>query len=189
MFYQRRFSIKSFTLNSSGCHSPLNTHNTFIFSWYSKSGNSLGVIKNVLILHFSYWEVCSEQELCTNCPCTNRSFLGSIPWLISSTTMVTSQLPRNGLLESDCNAIKYVIVDTDRSYYKKRVTPPDWRWPVRGCNFSESLNLTRISIPHWSMRSWRERMTSPAHPISKNQFQQNLQKSKKIGCLSLEFAG
>lgn len=55
----------------------------------SKPGSSLGVTKK-------YWEQPELSEQCTTCRNTRRSLVGSMPWLISSTT-------RNG----HCDSAKY----------------------------------------------------------------------------------
>ena len=98
-----------------GTYSPLYTTRMRIFSWYSKSGKSFGVIKK-------YWErgalssrspsaSSDPQTVRTICEWTRRSLRGSMPWLISSTT-------RKGALEKCCNDMRYIMMVTERS-------PPD----------------------------------------------------------------
>jgi hypothetical protein len=64
---------------------------------------------------------------------TFLSLIGSMPWLISSTTL-------KGVTVTSCSAMRYKMVDTLRS-------PPDWRLAVSCCRGSLSRNFT---LQGWS---------------------------------------
>lgn len=76
------------------------------------------------------------------------SFLGSIPWLISSTTL-------NGASVKPCNDMMKKIVDT-------ALSPPDCDWWSKILRSEFSLNLTKICSLQFLNRSSLTNSTCPS---------------------------
>mmetsp|Transcript_26169 Transcript_26169/g.67660 ORF Transcript_26169/g.67660 Transcript_26169/m.67660 type:complete len:334 (+) Transcript_26169:74-1075(+) len=138
-------SLSANSCATSWAQGPLKMLSTRTSSLKGSSGSSLGVSRK-------HCGVSGLQADSTSCWNTLRSLLGSMPWLISSTT-------RKGHSVTPCSAMRYRMVQTERS-------PPLCRLAVSTCSSSSSRNFTRIWTSYLSKSSSSFSRTSPAKPIS-----------------------